>query len=389
MAKKYKIKRNQKIYSRSPRRASIIKWVCVAVICLLVAFAGYSIAPVVIDFFSGNFAPAPSETSSGSQSVSDSSSSSEPQQQTGSLTSIGTGNLSALASDPAGLASTLAGQGRTAALFTVKGEDGMVLYATASQEAQAAEAVAEGAVSLSGAAETLSAGGVMPIAGLSAFLDPQGARKMTDACVKYQSGGVATETTWLDNYANQGGKPWLNPYSQRANSYIASLVGELADLGFEAVLVDHLQFPDGVGLHYAYYPGNTGGDKSDALYACSQTLKSALQGKDCQLIVSLPVLAGLGQQADQYGSAPFKLDADYILLTMTQEALQTRYAVNGEVIDLSTDRAAGLTRLVQLLQENASTQGFTGKLMVQLDSGDTELENILKQAGIDSLLYSE
>lgn len=389
MAKKYKIKRNQKIYGRSPHRSSIIKWVCVVLICALVAFIGYSIAPVVIDFFSGNFNPPSSSDSSSASQTGDNSSSSGSQQQTaGSLESIAAASLSELAANPDSLAAALKEQSRTAALFTVKGEDGILRYTTASAEAVAAEAVSGDALNLSGAAKKLSTGGVLPIAGLSAFRDPQGAKKMTDACVKYQNGGVATETMWLDNYANQGGKPWFNPYSQRARNYIASLAGELADLGFEAVLLDHLQFPDGVGLHYASYPGSTGGDKSDALYAASQAVKSTLQGKNCQLIISVPVLAGLGQKADQYGSTPFKLDADYILLDMTGAMLQTRYAVGSEVIDLSADRAAGLTRLVALLKENAGTQGFTGKLMVKLDAADTELADIVKAAGINSLLYS-
>lgn len=50
-------------------------------------------------------------------------------------------------------------------------------------------------------------------------------------------------TRWLDGRESEGGKPWLNPFSQAAREYLAALAEELHDGGFSQILCTNTVFP--------------------------------------------------------------------------------------------------------------------------------------------------
>jgi hypothetical protein len=47
----------------------------------------------------------------------------------------------------------------------------------------------------------------------------------------------------LDNSADQGGRAWLNPYSEEAQNYIIDITVELIGFGFQQVIIDSVGFP--------------------------------------------------------------------------------------------------------------------------------------------------
>ena len=52
-----------------------------------------------------------------------------------------------------------------------------------------------------------------------------------------------TEWAWLDNSAAMGGKAWLNPVNEYAQSYISDLAAEAVGKGVKQVILDCVQFP--------------------------------------------------------------------------------------------------------------------------------------------------
>ncbi len=52
---------------------------------------------------------------------------------------------------------------------------------------------------------------------------------------------------WLDNTAQAGGKPWLNPFESAAADYIGELVGELSAAGFRKIICADVIFPPFAG----------------------------------------------------------------------------------------------------------------------------------------------
>lgn len=50
-------------------------------------------------------------------------------------------------------------------------------------------------------------------------------------------------TTWLDNKASNGGKPWINPFADSTKTYLADLSRELVASGFSDVVLEDVVFP--------------------------------------------------------------------------------------------------------------------------------------------------
>lgn len=95
----------------------------------------------------------------------------------------------------------------------------------------------------------MEAARVTPIGRIYAFKDPLAASAKLEAAVHYQG----TEWAWLGNSAAMGGKAWLNPVNEYAQSYISDLAAEAVGKGVKQVILDCVQFPSGYSLEMAGY----------------------------------------------------------------------------------------------------------------------------------------
>ena len=104
--------------------------------------------------------------------------------------------------------------------------------------------------------------GLVPLAALTAFRDPAGARADHALAIRYQG----QEYLWLDNKASAGGNPWLNPYAAETVQYIGDLIAEVHAAGFDQVLLENVRFPSSTSAKQDY--GNTNGvDRAGQLTA--------------------------------------------------------------------------------------------------------------------------
>lgn len=95
----------------------------------------------------------------------------------------------------------LKAQGMTYAILTLKDTAGQVYYA--SQTAVGAANAAPTQVELTSVASVFKEEGLVPVAALTAFRDPAGARADHALAIRYQG----QEYLWLDNKASAGGNP--------------------------------------------------------------------------------------------------------------------------------------------------------------------------------------
>lgn len=51
------------------------------------------------------------------------------------------------------------------------------------------------------------------------------------------------KTRWLDNKANKGGKPWLNPFTDAARNYLSAIAGEISEGGIAPIICTDTRFP--------------------------------------------------------------------------------------------------------------------------------------------------
>lgn len=119
----------------------------------------------------------------------------------------------------------LKAQGMTYAILTLKDTAGQVYYA--SQTAVGAANAAPTQVELTSVASIFKEEGLVPVAALTAFRDPAGARAGHALAIRYQG----QEYLWLDNKASAGGNPWLNPYAAETVQYIGDLIARCTPPG--------------------------------------------------------------------------------------------------------------------------------------------------------------
>ncbi|MDL2274219.1 putative glycoside hydrolase [Oscillospiraceae bacterium OttesenSCG-928-G22] len=146
----------------------------------------------------------------------------------------------------------------------MKREDGTLAFRSDVSAARTAEASAD--ASPVGAIEKLQGANLRLIARVSAFRDDLAPRKVQVMSVKVESGVI-----WLD----QNYHAWLNPYSNTARKYLIDLSLELADLGFDEILLTNLCFPTkgkpGLIVYGADEP-----EKPEAILSFVEELKDAL-----------------------------------------------------------------------------------------------------------------
>lgn len=297
MSKGFKIKRNNsRIYrrDRSKSRSPLSIVAMVAVVAGLFVL-GWFVYPPVYDLITGQAstpkppdsqseAPLPSEIPESSAAEPEPVPEPEPE----ALRMIYA--PTAVIMDAARL-EALAGQaqaaGCNALLFDVKDNTGKVLYRTANAAAIECGAVAANPFDIKELGVTLKKYGLKPVARLHTLKDHIFSAKNMNTAVHYQN----TNGLWLDNYANMGGKPWLNPYSTGAQDYNIALARECAEAGVEMVIADSVQFPNVAGAQLATYGDTQGVTWEQALAAFVVKLEEAVTEKGARFAVATPATA--------------------------------------------------------------------------------------------------
>jgi len=206
------------------------------------------------------------------------------------------GTLRAIYAPPALVADTaefnsflesLSGSGLNAVMVDIKDRNGQVLYTSRNSNANYWEAVIPGAIDLSALNRQLEEHGFSLIVRMSAFRDEIAARGNIDFAVSFR----ATETMWLDNFPNMGGRPWLNPHSEGARQYITDLALEAAELGAVMIVLDDFQFPPNSLTGDAHF-GDTGGlTRAARLKDFADELTVTLAGQGARLAIYMPAIA--------------------------------------------------------------------------------------------------
>lgn len=284
-----KIKRYRNIYnSKRRRRKKILKTLLFILLCAALLFIGYSVAGPVMDFISGRFSgnPPSQDISSGINSgdISSGSPSSNPSGESSSQPPVQPSDLAfSEVIDPSTLTleafntrlDTLKSQGVTGVVLLCKNDEGKLLYETQNETAVSANAVVEAPVQMDGYIQAVKDKGMTPVAAMHVFKDSTLTKAKGDYAIMYGD----TETRWVDDYPENGGKSWVNPYSASARSYMIAIAGELVDMGFEQVMFLSVQFPDGAALDMMGF-GDTGGkSKLEILQQFIKDAQDALAAK--------------------------------------------------------------------------------------------------------------
>lgn len=244
-------------------------------------------------------------------------------------------------------AAQLAEKGIKAALITLKDETGAVYYRSGVALAQSA--VADTAFDGAAVAKAFADAGVTPIAGLWAFRDAMAPYADRTAAVKYQD----TDYNWLDNSKELGGKPWLNPNSPAAQSYIKDLIQEVGGMGYQKTVVFGLQFPTGFSLESCGY-GSLSKSKNALLTEIGKQYEAI---KETEVWFCFDQAALAGDNVTAYGASPAEFGLGRILVR-GQTTSSTNAEGEQQVTLPATDTVALGTLLSAMQSAGTQTAGY-------------------------------
>ena len=200
--------------------------------------------------------------------------------------------------------------GNTCAVVELKTETGALHYASETDLGKAVGAQTEDVLTLAALTDAFAAmreAGLTPVVRLFAFKDATAPKKLADA--KITTTGHA-DWTWYDGDPQNGGKPWLNPYSDAAQTYIVSLAEELYTAGAGALLLDGVCFPTQTAQAQLAVGANAALSKAEVLKQFITRVHNLRE--DAPLLLPRQQhrrlrrqSAGLRQHRHRAGSAPF------------------------------------------------------------------------------------
>ena len=136
-----------------------------------------------------------------------------------------------------------------------KTREGKLLYASLQQPALLAGCSLYSNETVRNAIKQFQNASISVIARVYCFEDPLIAAQNPAMAVTY----LDTQVPWLDKKEEAGGKPWLNPYSSKARSYLLAILKELNAFNLGGVILESVCFPEGDNLENASFAGASGG----------------------------------------------------------------------------------------------------------------------------------
>lgn len=231
--------------------------------------------------------------------------------------------------------------GNTCAVVELKTETGALHYASETDLGKAVGAQTEDALTLAALTDAFAAmreAGLTPVVRLFAFKDATAPKKLADA--KITTTGHA-DWTWYDGDPQNGGKPWLNPYSDAAQTYIVSLAEELYTAGAGALLLDGVCFPTQTAQAQLAVGNNAALSKAEVLKQFITRVHNLRE--DAPLLLCGSVNAFLGNNTAGFDGNPRDFGCTAIVPDLRLSALGKRLVIGDKKFTPSDETLADIT----------------------------------------------
>lgn len=362
-------RRRQRIFKRRSPFRSILKWGLPVVAIIALGFFGakyFTEHPIIPDDeASSHLTSQPQSSAAPSESLPSDTATDSADKPFQTLKAFYLPD-SALADEDA-LKSTLsqaAQAGLDSVVLDMKDADGRLHYRSATAQAIQVNSFTETAKELSSIRSLFTAireTGLKPIVRLYAFRDNAAARALADCRIGYQG---QPGWVWYDGDPQNGGKAWLNPYSDGAQLYIIDLARELRDAGAAAVLLDGVQFPSFTGSADFGSSSNTTLSHGEVLQAFVEHARKLL-GDTCPVLLMCPEKSALGIDTRAYGANPLTFHATFAAPQLTLSAAPADNTSQAEM-------QARLTQLTARINVMAADEQPVLSPILQTDNASTE-----------------
>ncbi|MBQ5968531.1 MAG: hypothetical protein IJL52_00255 [Clostridia bacterium] len=256
-----------------------------------------------------------------------------------------------------------------AVVIDFKASDGRLLYASEEQLALLGKCSIYNNGTVRNAIRQFTNADIHVIARVCCFEDPRIAALDESLAVKY----LDTEVPWLDRHTEDGGKPWLNPYSDGARAYLQAIVAEVQKFGVNGIILTSVCFPTGENVETAGFPGENGNllGRNELLREFITSIKEAMTDR-CFLLVAQEADAVLAGDLTRYDGDLLNSSADGIFV-------DTRVRSGGIEIDKRSKYAEFRAYLSDL--ERRIGDGQAMLLLLDADDAPDKMLRALKKDG--------
>lgn len=222
------------------------------------------------------------------------------------------------------------GSGYTAVVVTLKAEGGKIYYKTNSQTALSADGAVAGNMYAGQISAMIRNAGFTPIAKINLLEDH-------NLYSEYKTGAYRFEgstSTWLDDAAANGGKPWLSPFDTDTQSYAAYLSNEVSGAGFDYVIFDGIVFPNFRNSDLNYIGAIVKDpNKYRSLISIADIAAKAAEANESSVMVTVSAGEILSGKSDLF--KPAELTVKTVSTEYFPNELENTALINGEEIALS------------------------------------------------------
>lgn len=233
-------------------------------------------------------------------------------------------------------------QGYTAVAVTLKDGQGALYYNSAVPRAVSNGAVTAGAVDAAQLCQAIEAAGLTPVARMGCFVDRYGSVG-TDAT--FTSGG---SRLWQGSPNTENAYTYLDPYTETARTYLVQIAQEIANAGFDTILLEDVTFPTGSVFTQTVLNqhNTTGATQSAILTQFVQQVQAGIASTGATALPCVDALSYLGINGAGYGGSSAGLSSN-LALQVDSSTLSSANTVAGYE---SLDGLGVLTHMVEQVQ---------------------------------------
>lgn len=250
----------------------------------------------------------------------------------------------------------ISGTDINAVMIDIKNPAGEILFKTKNEMANEWGLVTQNAVDLRELATGLESKGIALVAKMSMFRDAKAASAGRRAyAINYQN----SDYLWLDNSPENGGKPWLNPYSPLAQEYLSSLVDEALDAGVKMLVLENFQFPDNSAVYASFGADAESISRAEILKTTVSDYQKKAEGKGARVAVTFPVTAVTRTEGEnnRYGGSILAVVDKYLLLDASPSQFGTGFSQNGlEIGNAKENPADAIKTAISYVKQGVASE---------------------------------
>ncbi len=197
-----------------------------------------------------------------------------------------------------------------------------------------------------------------------------------------------SDERWLDDKAEEGGKPWMSPFAEASRSYLCAVARELSEAGFVKILCADTQYPDFYASDLKYI-GKDVSDKTRRADGLAQVL-NALNDADVGCVYAFDLYRALNKEEEAIRSE--LLSAKEAVITFDYYLFSTPFYLGNDKYDPKGMTIEEHTELLLMVADAMAGEMAYTPCISRHGLTDEEMQQAVlsfRSAGFDTVFFTE